>query len=79
MVAYCRVSCAAQKPDLQNQRLVLEEFAVARGLANVEFIEEIGGALNFKRKHFLQLMDESGRREINPGPAPAPPLDTVWF
>lgn len=47
VVAYCRVSNSAQKPDLRNQRRVLEEFAVARGLANVEFVEEIGGGLNF--------------------------------
>ena len=64
VVAYCRVSSAAQKPDLINQRRVLEEFVVAKGLANVEFVEEIGGGLNFKRKKFLTLMDEIGRREI---------------
>ena len=64
LVAYCRVSSAAQKPDLANQRRVLEEFVVARGLANVEFIEEVGGGLNFKRKRFLALMDEIGRGEI---------------
>lgn len=63
-VAYCRVSSTAQKPDLANQRCVLEEFAVAKGLANVEFIEEVGGGLNFKRKRFLALMDAVGRREI---------------
>ena len=64
LIAYCRVSSAAQKPDLINQRRVLEEFIVARGLANVEFVEEIGGGLNFKRKKFLALMEEIGRREI---------------
>lgn len=64
LVAYCRVSSAAQKPDLANQRRVLEEFIIARGLANVEFVEEIGGGLNFKRKKFCELMDEIGRREI---------------
>lgn len=64
LVAYCRVSSAAQKPDLANQRKVLEEFVVAKGLANVEFVEEVGGGLNFKRKRFLGLTDEIGRREI---------------
>ena len=29
-----------------------------------KFIEEVGGGLNFKRKRFLALMDEVGRREI---------------
>lgn len=64
VVAYCRVSSAAQKPDLANQRKVLEEFVVARGLANVEFIEEVGGGLNFKRKRFLEIMEAIGRREV---------------
>lgn len=64
LVAYCRVSSAVQKPDLANQRKVLEEFVVAKGLAGVEFVEEVGGGLNFKRKRFLALMDEIGRREI---------------
>lgn len=41
IVAYCRVSSAAQKADLSNQRRVLEEFVVARGLANVEFVHEL--------------------------------------
>jgi len=63
-VAYCRVSSAAQKPDLVNQRRVLEEFVVAKGLPNVEFVEEIGGGLNFGRKKFLALMDRIGDGEI---------------
>jgi len=64
LVAYCRVSSAAQKPDLATQRKVLEEFVVAKGLAGVEFVEEVGGGLNFKRQRFVALMDEIGRREV---------------
>jgi predicted site-specific integrase-resolvase len=64
LVAYCRVSSAGQKPDLAKQRRVLEEFVVAKGLAGVEFIEEVGSGLNFRRKRFLALMDEVGRREV---------------
>lgn len=56
VVAYCRVSSQAQKPDLVNQRKVLEDFCAARGLAGVEFIEEVGGGMNFKRKKFRQLL-----------------------
>lgn len=56
-VAYCRVSSQAQRPDLKNQRRIVEEFCVARGIENVEFIEEVGGGLNFKRPKFLQLVD----------------------
>jgi predicted site-specific integrase-resolvase len=44
-------------PDLKNQRAVIEEFCIARGLANVEYVEEVGGGLNFKRKEFLRLID----------------------
>ena len=61
VVVYARVSSAVQRPDLANQRRVLEEFCAARGLADVEFVEEIGGGLNFERKQFLRLMDEIGR------------------
>ena len=32
VVAYCRVSSAAQRPDLINQRRALEQFCSARGL-----------------------------------------------
>jgi predicted site-specific integrase-resolvase len=47
LVACCRVSGAAQKPDLADQRKVLEAFVVAKGLAGVGFIGEVGGGLNF--------------------------------
>jgi len=56
-LAYCRVSSQAQKPDLKNQREVVTQFCVARGIANVEYVEEIGGGLNFKRSKFLDLID----------------------
>jgi len=59
------VSSAAQKPDLKNQRKILEEFCAARGIANVEFIEEIGGGLNLKRKKFIALMDRIEARELS--------------
>jgi len=64
LVASCRVSRAAQQPDLANQRNVLEEVVVATGLAGVECIEEVDGGLNFKRKRFLARMDAIGRREV---------------
>jgi putative resolvase len=64
VIVYCRVSSAAQKPDLKNQRRVLEEFCVAKGIANVEFVEEVGGGLNFNRKKFLSLMDDIGTRQV---------------
>ena len=56
-VVYCRVSSPAQKPDLVNQRQNLEQFCTARGLVVDEWLEEIGGGLNFQRKKFLALVD----------------------
>ena len=38
LLAYWGVSGASQKPDLKNQRRVLEDFSVARGMANVEYV-----------------------------------------
>ena len=56
-VAYCRVSSQAQKPDLANQRQVLGEFCKQRQIEVDEWMMEIGGGLNFKRKEFLRLVD----------------------
>ena len=64
VVVYCRVSSQAQRPDLLNQRRVLEQFCAARGLSIDEWIDEIGGGLNFKRKHFLRVIDGIVGREI---------------
>lgn len=57
IIAYCRVSSQAQKPDLKNQREAIEQYCLSSAKANVEYIEEIGGGLNFKRKKFLDIMD----------------------
>ena len=56
-VAYCRVSSQAQKPDLANQRRVLEAFCTQRNIEVDEWMMEVGGGLNFKRKQFLSLVD----------------------
>jgi predicted site-specific integrase-resolvase len=63
-VGYCRVSSPAQKRDLGNQRQNLEQFCTARGLVVDEWIEEIGGGLNFKRKQLLALVDGIVAAEI---------------
>lgn len=57
VIAYCRVSSQAQKPDLKNQRSAIEQFCLSAAKPNVEYVEEIGGGLNFKRKKFLEIMD----------------------
>jgi putative resolvase len=64
-VVYMRVSSQAQRPDLKNQRLALEQFCTARGITVDQWIEEIGGGLNFKRRKFLEVVDSivAGRVE----------------
>ena len=64
IIAYCRVSSTAQKPDLANQLEILKEYCLKSGLSDVEFISEIGGGLNFERKKFLEIMDAVERYEV---------------
>lgn len=64
VVVYCRVSSAAQKTDLLNQRAALETFCQARGIVVDEWVTETGGGLNFKRPKFLSLMDGIGTGEV---------------
>ena len=54
---YARVSSQAQKPDLDNQIRVLEQFCAANGWTVNEWVKEVGGGLNFNRRHFLRILD----------------------
>lgn len=64
IVIYCRVSSAAQRPDLATQQTVLEHFCAARGLAPVEVVKEVGGGLHLLRKQFVALMQSVERYEV---------------
>ncbi|MGH6816833.1 MAG: IS607 family transposase [Hyphomicrobiaceae bacterium] len=64
-IAYCRVSSATQKADLKNQRRALEKFTAGRGVANVKWVEEVGGGLNLTRKKFVAVMDAVERGEVS--------------
>jgi putative resolvase len=57
-VAYCRVSSQAQQPDLANQKRILEQYCRQQHIEVDEWITEIGGGMNFKRKQFLRLVDQ---------------------
>ncbi|MBU3866292.1 IS607 family transposase [Streptomyces sp. 4503] len=63
-VVYCRVSSPGQKDDLASQITAMEEFCRGRGLAVDEWVREIGGGMNLKRKKLLALMDSIERGEI---------------
>jgi predicted site-specific integrase-resolvase len=64
IVVYCRVSSAGQKDDLASQVRAMEEYCRGAGIAVDVWMQEIGGGMNFKRKHFLHLVDRIQRGEI---------------
>lgn len=64
-VVYCRVSSHGQKDDLQSQIAAMEQYCLGAGIAVDEWMREIGGGMNFKRKQFLGLMDRIAAGEIS--------------
>lgn len=64
-VVYCRVSRAGQKDDLQSQITAMQTFCLGAGVPIDEWMGDIGSGLNFKRKHFLALMEQIENNEIS--------------
>lgn len=56
---YARVSNASQKDDLKNQIEFLKTYANSKGIIIESVISDIGSGLNFKRKNWNKLIDES--------------------
>ena len=63
-VVYCRVSSAGQKDDLASQVEAMETYCRNAGVTVDEWVQEIGGGMNFKRKRFLNILDRIQRGEI---------------
>lgn len=63
-IVYCRVSSRNQLPDLTSQVEAMRAFCLGGGIAVDEWLEEIGGGMNFKRNAFLNLFDRIERGEI---------------
>ena len=63
-VVYCRVSSSGQKDDLASQVDAMEQYCLGAGVAVDEWVQEIGGGMNFKRKQFLNILDRIQRGEI---------------
>jgi predicted site-specific integrase-resolvase len=63
-VVYCRVSNAKQSNELQAQVAALEQYCLAGAIIVDEWIQEVGGGLNFNRKHFLSVIERIQRGEI---------------
>lgn len=63
-VVYCRVSGAGQKDDLASQVKAMETYCLSAGIAVDDWIQEIGGGMNFNRKRFLEIIDRILRGEV---------------
>ena len=63
-VVYCRVSSAGQKDDLASQVAAMEAYCLAAAIPVDTWVQEIGGGMNFKRKHFLSIIERIERGEI---------------
>lgn len=64
IVVYCRVSSAGQKDDLASQVAAMQAYCLAGAIPVDEWVQEIGGGMNFKRKRFLSIVDRIQRGEI---------------
>ncbi|MFU8853713.1 IS607 family transposase [Micromonospora sp. SL1-18] len=64
VVVYCRVSSLGRKADLASQVAAMQQFCLVRGLAVDEWVSEIGGGMNLRRKKLLALMDAFDRGEV---------------
>jgi len=65
LVAYCRVSSAGQKRDLESQKKAVEQFCVAAGKPVAVWLQDIGSGLNYKRPHFVHLMEMVEHGEVS--------------
>jgi len=63
-IVYCRVSSAGQKNDLKSQMAAMEQFCLASGVAVDDWITEIAGGMNFKRKKFLTLISRIQKGDV---------------
>ena len=64
IICYYRVSTNSQKNDLINQKKMLEEYIVSRGIECDEYIKDIGSGLNYKRKGLLYLIQTVLSHEV---------------
>ncbi len=58
VIAYARVSNAGQKDDLKNQVDFLRQYANGKGVILDDVITDVGSGLNYKRKHWNELLDQ---------------------
>jgi putative resolvase len=57
-IAYARVSSPSQKKDLLMQKDALRAYCLEQSIKVDQWIEDIGSALNYKRKGFNQVIED---------------------
>ena len=58
VIAYARVSSPSQKKDLATQKEALRAYCQEHGIKVDQWVEDIGSALNYKRKGFNQVIEQ---------------------
>ena len=58
VIAYARVSSPGQKKDLALQKEALRAYCQQHSLKVDQWVQDIGSALNYKRKGFTQIIEE---------------------
>src|SRR5215470_5438866 len=58
VIAYARVSSLSQKKDLAIQKEALRAYASEHGIKVNQWIEDVGSALNYKRKGFSEVVEQ---------------------
>src|SRR5713226_6955916 len=58
VIAYARVFSPSQKKDLSLQKEALRAYCLEHGIKVDEWVEDIGSALNYKRKGFNQIIEQ---------------------
>ena len=58
VMVYARVSSPSQKKELALQKEALRAYCLEHGIKVDEWVEDMGSALNYKRKGFNQIMEQ---------------------
>jgi len=57
-IAYARVSSPSQEKDLATQKEALRSYCLEQGVKVDQWVEDVGSALNYKRKGFNQIIED---------------------
>src|SRR2546427_13163947 len=58
VIAYARVSSPSQKKDLATQKEALRAYCLEHHIKVDQWMEDIGSALNYKRKGFNEIVEQ---------------------